>query len=101
MRVLHYSLTRLAIGALLLPLGSDAVVRPVSPIATIQLFNPTRSLAPAVVEVPVGQLAIPKLVDWRNVRLMYDGMPIPFALREGKAHWRAELSAPITVPRAE
>jgi hypothetical protein len=70
-------------------------------IAAIRLYNPTKSAGPCTVEIPVGSLATPSLVDWRNVRLLHNGESIPFALREGKAHWKAALNAPIGNPRAE
>jgi hypothetical protein len=70
-------------------------------VAAIRLHNPTSWDASTVVEVPTGRIAAPRLVDWANVRLVSEGKEIPFALREGRAHWKARLTAPITSPRAE
>ena len=53
------------------------------------------------VEIPVGRLAAPGLIDWANVHLALDGQEVPFAIREGRVHWKANLTAPITQPRAE
>jgi len=69
-------------------------------LASIRLYNPTRWTHQTLVEVPVGELAAPGLIDWRKVRLVCDGQDVPFSLREGRVHWRASL-APVTDPRAE
>ena len=71
------------------------------PIATISLFNPTLWQGPALVEAPTGRVATPGLVDWTNVRLIAAGEAIPFAIREGRAHWRARFATPSAAPRAE
>jgi hypothetical protein len=71
------------------------------PVAAIDLFNPAGWAGPAVVEVPTGSLASPGSIDWRNVRLFAAGRELPFALREGRAHWKATLVAPVVAPRAE
>lgn len=70
-------------------------------LATIRLYNPTDWTSPTTVEIPTGHLAAPGLVDWANVRLLRAGQEIPFALREGRAHWKAQLTAPVAQPRAE
>lgn len=70
-------------------------------IAIIRVYNPTKCGEPSIVEIPVGDLATPSLVNWENVHLRYKGEALPFALREGKAHWKADLRAPIKKPRAE
>jgi len=72
-----------------------------SPVASIRLHNLTSWDAPTVVEVPTGRIAAPRLVDWANVRLVSEGKEIPFAVREGRAHWKARLTAPVGSPRAE
>ena len=73
----------------------------VSPLASIELYNPTSWTDPVAVEVPVGSIAAPGLIDWANVRLMSDGKEIPFSIREGRVHWKARLTAPVIKPRAE
>ncbi len=70
-------------------------------IARIRLYNPTQSAAAVPVEVPLGRIAAPGLVDWRSVRLIRNGESIPFTIREGTAHWKAKLVSPVTEPRAE
>lgn len=70
-------------------------------IAGVALYNPTNWAGPALVEVPTGRIAAPGLIDWNAVRLAYGGEEIPFALREGSAHWRASLTPVSTPPRAE
>jgi len=72
-----------------------------SAIASISLYNPTQSDESSIVEIPVGNLATPSLLDWQNVKLVYNGELLPFALREGRAHWKATLRAPIKKPRSE
>jgi hypothetical protein len=70
-------------------------------IASIALYNPTSWQGPALVEVPTGRLASPGLIDWTKVRIESDAKKIPFAIREGRAHWRAQLTTPGASPRAE
>ena len=70
-------------------------------LARISLYNPTGWCGATRVEIPVGRISTPGLIDWREVILMEEGREIPWAIREGKAHWKAELEAPITEPRAE
>ncbi len=72
-----------------------------SPIASVRLYNPTSCDAETTVEVPVGSLGNPEAIDWRNVSLRYDSEAVPFSLREGAAHWRAKLTAPLEKPSAE
>ncbi|MEP6662708.1 MAG: hypothetical protein ABJC04_03490 [Verrucomicrobiota bacterium] len=86
---------------MLLGCGMFCPARSAETIAVIRIYNPTKSSGPAVIEVPVGEIGSPGLVDWRNVRLRYHGENLPFGLREGKAHWKAALIAPIQKPRAE
>lgn len=71
-----------------------------SVLANIRLYNPTRWTHPTFVEVPVGELGTPGLIDWHKVRLMHEGQEVPFSIREGRAHWKASLR-PVTEPRAE
>ena len=71
------------------------------PQATVRLFNPTVWRGPAVVEVPVGRIAAPGIIDWSNTRLISHGQVLPFALREGRAHWKARLESPDAQLRAE
>jgi len=73
----------------------------VAPVAQIRLYNPTGWRGSVPVEVPVGSLASPGLIDWSRVRLVLDGRDVPFAIREGRPHWRASLAAPVASPRAE
>lgn len=72
-----------------------------APLAHIRLHNPTNWAGPSLVEVPVGQVASPGLIDWSRTRLVIDGAGLPFSIREGIPHWRARLVAPVRVPRAE
>ena len=70
--------------------------------AAIDLHNPTRCDAPAVVEIPTGRLAAPALIDWSRVRLVSGEKEIPFAIRKGGFPWqRNATSAVATPPRAE
>jgi hypothetical protein len=102
MRSLPNLISNLAIVVLSSSLpGARAESRDGARMAAIRLYNPTKSAEPCVVEVPVGNLATPSLVDWQNLQLLHNGESLPFALREGKAHWKAALSAPIGEPRAE
>ena len=71
------------------------------PQATLRLFNPTAWEDPTVVEVPVGRLAAPGIIDWSKARLICDGKELPFAIREGRPHWKARLESPGVHPRAE
>jgi hypothetical protein len=71
------------------------------PLAAIRLQNPTPCSDPGLVEVPLGSLAAPGEIDWARVRLTCDGREVPFALREGRPHWKSQLIAPIVQPRAE
>ena len=61
------------------------------PVATIALYNPTGYRGPIMAEVPTGSIAAPGLIDWARTRLMAGDEEIPFAIREGRAHWRARL----------
>lgn len=70
-------------------------------IASIELHNPGASARPVPIEIPVGRIAAPGLIDWSAVRLLCDGEEIPWLLREGRAHWKADLAAPVAQPRAE
>jgi len=69
-------------------------------LASIRLYNPTHWTHPTIVEVPAGRLAAPGQINWREVRLLHKGWDLPFSLREGRAHWRANLT-PVSDPRAE
>ncbi len=71
------------------------------PSAQIALHNPTRWEGPTVVELPTGRIAAPGLLDWRRVRLTANGKAIPFAIREGRAHWKARLLSPPAEARPE
>lgn len=82
-------------------LVAAAPARGAAPIASLRLFNPTRWSGPTVVEVPVGSLATPGLVDWGRLRLVAAGRDVPFAIREGRRHAVAALVAPVRDPRAE
>ena len=72
-----------------------------APVAVIRVYNPTNTSEPCLVEIPVGNIATPGLINWRNVQLSCNGKFLPFTLREGKAHWRAALRSPIKEPQAE
>ena len=78
------------------PLAESAI-----PLASIQLYNQTSWTGQTSVEIPIGHLAAPGLIDWTNVRLEQNGVNVPFSIREGRVHWKADLKAPITKPRAE
>ncbi len=67
----------------------------------IRLYNPTEFTGPALVEIPTGRLASPGLADWSTHHLEVNGEVLPHALREGRAHWKSALTAPIDTPRAE
>ncbi|MCC6489935.1 MAG: beta-galactosidase [Candidatus Hydrogenedentes bacterium] len=67
----------------------------------VTLYNPTPWQGPALAEVPTGRIAAPGLIDWENVRLLVDGREAPFLIREGRAHWQAQLRSPALPPRAE
>ena len=51
--------------------------------ARIRLYNPTECAAAVPVEVPLGRIATPGLLNWSEVKLVCDGKTIPFAIREG------------------
>jgi hypothetical protein len=68
---------------------------------SIRLYNPTEFASPALVEIPIGRIASPGLIDWSTHRLERNGEVLPHAIREGRAHWKSTLAAPVTVPRAE
>jgi hypothetical protein len=67
----------------------------------IRLYNPTEFTGPALVEIPTGRIASPSLIDWSNHHLELDGIVVPHALCEGRAHWKSTLTTPIATPRAE
>jgi len=81
--------------------ANDANPAGANDVARIRLFNPTEWAGAVPVEVPLGRIATPGLVDWSATKLVCDGREIPFAIREGCAHWKAKLAAPVTEPRAE
>ncbi|MBL7697459.1 MAG: hypothetical protein JNK79_04855 [Chitinophagaceae bacterium] len=68
---------------------------------SVQLYNPTGAELSSVIEIPTGSIASPGLINWNNVHFELSGKPVPFAIREGKAHWKAALSAPVRNPRPE
>lgn len=70
-------------------------------VASIRLYNPTDYSGLSLVEIPVGPIASPGIIDWDQHRLMHAGEEVPFSIREGRAHWKAALTAPINAPRAE
>ncbi len=70
-------------------------------LAVISLYNPTQWEGTLPVEIPTGRIASPGQMDWSKVHLQADGENIPFALREGRAHWKATLEAPLKELRAE
>jgi hypothetical protein len=69
--------------------------------ASIRLYNPTEFTGPALVEIPTGRLASPGLIDWSAHHLELNGEVIPSTIREGRAHWKSRLTAPVAAPRAE
>lgn len=71
------------------------------PVASISLHNPTQWDGPALVEIPTGRIGSPGSIDWDRVHLEYEGKEVPFAIREGCAHWKAALTAPVLDVRAE
>ncbi len=71
------------------------------PLAVISLYNPTQWEGVLPVEIPTGRIASPGQIDWSNVHLQAGQENIPFALREGRAHWKATLEAPLKEARAE
>jgi hypothetical protein len=82
--------------------AGDAKETSLPALASVRVRNPTTWAGPAVVEVPVGHLALPGRIDWAKVRLAADdGREVPFAIREGRPHWKGRLVAPATTPRAE
>jgi len=68
---------------------------------SIRLHNPTEFTGPALVEIPTGRLASPGLIDWSTHHVELNGEVLPHVLREGRAHWKSTLTAPIASPRAE
>ncbi|MBL7646644.1 MAG: hypothetical protein JNK74_10695 [Candidatus Hydrogenedentes bacterium] len=68
---------------------------------SIRLYNPTEFTGPALVEIPTGRIASPGMIDWSNHHLEVKGEVLPQALREGRAHWKSTLAAPLATPRAE
>lgn len=70
-------------------------------LAKINLYNSTNWSGPTTVEIPVGKIAAPGLINWQEINLIYGNKKLPFAIREGKAHWKAQLKTPILSPRAE
>ena len=74
---------------------------PEKPLAAISLYNPTQWEGALPVEIPTGRIASPGLVDWNNVHLQAGGESLPFAIREGRAHWKATLETPLKEVRAE
>jgi hypothetical protein len=69
--------------------------------ARIRLFNPTTWSGPVTVEVSVGRIAAPGVIDWSQVQLTCRGRTVPFAFRSGVAHWKGDVSAVPSPPRAE
>ncbi len=79
-------------------LAADSPLR----LPTIRVHNPTDWNGTAVLKVPVGRLASPGLIDWNRVVLQTeDAADVPVALCEGRPHWKANLTAPVTDPRSE
>ncbi|MBM4091163.1 MAG: hypothetical protein FJ276_17330 [Planctomycetes bacterium] len=74
---------------------------PPESLATIRLLNPTEWRGPVTVEVPVGRLAAPGVVDWSRLQLLHGNHVLPFTIREGRAHWQASLATSDSPPRAE
>ncbi|MCU0981431.1 MAG: hypothetical protein MUF25_19955, partial [Pirellulaceae bacterium] len=83
------------------PSAAKTAASHVRPLASIELYNPTPWTEPVAVEVPVGRIATPGMIDWAGVRLMLDGKELSFAIREGRVHWKSRLTAPVPQPRAE
>ncbi|HPO16230.1 MAG TPA: hypothetical protein PLI09_22535 [Candidatus Hydrogenedentes bacterium] len=71
------------------------------PVAAISLYNPTEWQGSFLVEIPTGKIAAPNLLDWQRVHLLTPKGDIPFALREGRAHWQTHFTSPVEHPRAE
>ncbi|MHB9036197.1 MAG: hypothetical protein ACYC64_05990 [Armatimonadota bacterium] len=67
----------------------------------IDVYNPTGWNGSGLVEIPVGRLAAPGLVNWRKVRFMRDGREILWSIREGRPHWKSRLRCPIWEPNPE
>ncbi len=80
---------------------SASNTNPETGLASLRAYNPTAWDGPVVLEIPIGRIASPGILDWENVRLVRDGREIPFAIREGTPHWKANLVAPVKEPRAE
>ncbi len=81
--------------------AAQMIAAAAEPVASIGLYNPTQWTGPCPVEIPTGRIATPGLVNWAKVSLRLNGADLPFALREGRAHWNATFTAPIENPRAE
>jgi hypothetical protein len=69
--------------------------------ASFDVYNPTAWEGAGVVEVAAGRVGAPGTIDWSKVKLLRDGVEVPFAVREGRAHWKAGLRAPVDAPGAE
>ena len=89
------------ISALILLAGFTASQTPNESIVSTRLYNPTHFQGPTLVEIPTGRLATPGLIDWNQHRLTLGDEEVPYTIREGRAHWKAHLTAPIETPRAE
>jgi hypothetical protein len=89
------------ITALLLLAGLVQGQPPQETLASLRLYNPTDWTGPSLVQIPVGRLAAPGIIDWSNSQLILGSRELPFAIREGRAHWKAQLQAPVDRPRAE
>ncbi|MFO1498902.1 MAG: hypothetical protein U1G07_11010 [Verrucomicrobiota bacterium] len=72
-----------------------------SPWAGIRLYNPGTASRTSLVEIPVGQIANPDLVAWEAIQLSFQGQTVPHAIREGRAHQRAQLRSGIARPLPE
>ncbi len=89
------------ISTIVRPAFSASDANPGPALASLRAYNPTAWDGPVVLEIPTGRIASPGILNWEKVRLVRDGEEIPFAIREGAAHWKAKLVAPVTEPRAE
>ncbi len=99
--LLRFALFALAAGFHLNALADVVPASPDKAPAAISLYNPTQWDGALPVEIPTGRIASPGLIDWKKVHLQSDGEIIPFAIREGRAHWRATLEAPLKGVLAE
>jgi hypothetical protein len=61
-------------------------------VAAFRVYNSTAWEGSVPVEVPVGSIATPGLIDWGAVTLMSGDKEIPFSIREGRAHWKSQLT---------